>query len=60
MKPNQTIKCPKDPENNYFVETCQTIFQKTGFRHWCKTCYHFVQSSDRQTPSIAKEEKEAN
>ncbi len=60
MKPAETVKCPKDPENNYFVETCQTIFLKTGFRHWCKTCQYFADSGDQESPPMAENDKEAS
>lgn len=60
MKPSKTIKCPKDPENNYFVEICRTVFQKAGFRPWCKTCHHFVESGTQKMPPPAGEDKEAS
>lgn len=59
METNQTFICPKDPENKYFVESCKTIFLKTGLRPWCKTCHHFVQSKDSEAQPLAEAEKES-
>ena len=35
------IKCPKDPEMQYYREVCKEIFRKGNTRNWCKQCEVF-------------------
>ena len=35
------IKCPKDPEIQYYREVCKEVFRKGNTRNWCKQCEVF-------------------
>jgi len=35
------IKCPKDPEMQYYREVCKEVFRKGNMRNWCKQCEVF-------------------
>lgn len=35
------IKCPKDPQMQYYREVCEKIFRKGNIRNWCKHCEIF-------------------
>jgi len=35
------IKCPKDPEMQYYRKVCKEVFRKGNMRNWCKQCEIF-------------------
>ena len=40
------IKCPKDPEIQYYREVCKEVFRKGNTRNWCKQCEVFQEQKE--------------
>lgn len=37
-----TLVCPRDIDNRYFKDICETVFRISKHRPWCRECPHFA------------------
>ena len=56
---DETIECPKDKENRYFLWVCEKIFREKGLRPWCRKCDAYeravgkIPPADEAGPAVA-------
>jgi hypothetical protein len=56
---DETIECPKDKGNWYFLWVCEEIFREKGLRPWCRKCDAYeravggVPNADEAGPAVA-------
>jgi hypothetical protein len=38
----EAFACTRDVENRYYKQVCETVFQNSKHRPWCRGCPHFT------------------
>jgi hypothetical protein len=55
---DELIRCPEDPELDYFRCYCETVFRNSRYHYWCRRCRHFVPPTNEQPAALEPERED--